>query len=95
MDYKDKTIRNYDKKEFTQRVAIALAGNPKFTEFYNFSVSQITESAERLANYFESESNYGDFDDYTDGELIQDALVSINNQIWSDREAQKLKEKKD
>ena len=83
------------KKEFTQRVAIALAGNPKFTEFYNFSVSQITESAERLANYFESESNYGDFDDYTDGELIQDALVSINNQIWSALEAQKLKEKKD
>jgi hypothetical protein len=83
------------KKEFTQRVAIALAGNPKFTTFNDFSVANITEKAERLANYFESESNYGDFDDCTDGELIQDALVSINNQIWSALEAQKLKEKKD
>jgi hypothetical protein len=83
------------KAEFAQRVAIALAGNPKFTTFNDFSVANITEKAERLANYFESESNYGDFDDCTDGELIHDALNSIENEICSDREAQKLKEKKD
>ena len=50
------------KKEFAQRVAIALAGNPRFTSLSDFSVVNITESAERLADYFEEHSDYGEFD---------------------------------
>lgn len=50
------------KKEFAQRVAIALAGNPRFTSSDNFSVYDITRSAERLADYFEEHSDYGEFD---------------------------------
>ena len=50
------------KKEFAQRVAIALAGNPRFTSLSDFSVVNITESAERLADYFDEHSDYGEFD---------------------------------
>ena len=69
------------KKEFAQRVAIALAGNPRFTSFSDFSVVNITESADRLADYFEDHSFNSGFDVMSDGELIRQALDDIEEEM--------------
>ena len=69
------------KKEFAQRVAIALAGNPRFTSLSDFSVVNITESAERLAEYFDEHSDYGEFDGMSDGDLIRQALDDIEEEM--------------
>ena len=69
------------KKEFAQRVAIALAGNPRFTSLSDFSVVNITESADRLADYFEDHSFNSGFDDMSDGELIRQALDDIEEEM--------------
>ena len=69
------------KKEFAQRVAIALAGNPRFTSLSDFSVVNITESADRLADYFEEHSDYGEFDGMSDGDLIRQALDDIEEEM--------------
>lgn len=69
------------KKEFAQRVAIALAGNPRFTSFSDFSPSSITQRADSLAEYFEDNSNYGYFDDMSDGEFIAHKLGDIEEEM--------------
>lgn len=50
------------KDEFAQRVAIALAGNPKVTDYLNFSTTNIIQKADELADDFEKESKHGYFD---------------------------------
>lgn len=69
------------KSEFAQRVAIALAGNPRFTSFSDFSPSSITQSADRLAEYFEDNSDYRGFDDMSDGEFIAQQLGNIEEEM--------------
>lgn len=51
------------KSEFVQRVAIALAGNPKFTMLGTISYVSIQQSADRLADHLEDNSDYCDFDE--------------------------------
>ena len=65
------------KKEFVQRVAIALAGNPKFVDHVNFSYCDIVDKADALADMFESRSNYGRFDELPDAEIIAEKLEDI------------------
>ena len=50
------------KSEFVQRVAIALAGNPKFVDHVNFSYTSIVDKADALADCIEERSNYVEFD---------------------------------
>lgn len=65
------------KKEFAQRVAIALCGNPKFVDHMNFSYCDIVDKADALADTFEARSNYGRFDEVSDAEVIADKLEDI------------------
>lgn len=44
------------KSEFVQRVAIALAGNPKFVDHVNFSYCDIVDKADALADCIEDRS---------------------------------------
>lgn len=69
------------KSEFVQRVAIALAGNPRFTSFSDFSRSNIVQQANRLAEYFELNSEHADFDDMSDGELISQKIDDIEEEM--------------
>ena len=71
------------KSEFVQRVAIALAGNPKFVDSDRLSVISICDEADRLAETFEERSNYGLFenDDETDLRCISNDLCAIRNAI--------------
>ena len=71
------------KNEFVQRVAIALAGNPKFADSDRLSVISICDEADRLAETFEQRSNYGLFenDDETDLRCISNDLSAIRNAI--------------
>ncbi len=72
------------KSEFVQRVAIALAGNPKFTDGNGrLDVIGISDEADRLANTFEERSNYGLFEDEdeTDLRCISNDLCAIRNAI--------------
>ena len=69
------------KAEFVQRAAIALAGNPRFTSFSDFSPSSIVQQANRLAEYFELNSEHADFDDMSDGEYIADKLGDIEEEM--------------
>lgn len=63
-------------KEFTQRVAIALAGNPKFAEYMHLGVDAIVNDAQRLAEAMDKE--YGDEFFDIEGE---DALWCISNDL--------------
>lgn len=71
------------KNEFVQRVAIAMAGNPKFADNSGLSVITIVDEAERLADTIESRSNYVEFenDDETDLRCISNDLSAIRNAI--------------
>lgn len=71
------------KSEFVQRVAIAMAGNPKFADNSRLCVITIVDEAERLADTFESRSNYVEFenDDETDLRCISNDLSAIRNAI--------------
>ena len=63
-------------KEFTQRVAIALAGNPKFADYKILFVDAIIEEAQRLAEAIDKEygSEFFDFEG-------EDALWCISNDL--------------
>lgn len=50
------------KSEFVQRVAIALAGNPKFVDHVNFNYTSIVNKADALADCLEECSNWAEFD---------------------------------
>ena len=50
------------KNEFVQRVAIALASNPKFADNSRLCVITIIDEADRLAGTIESRLNYVEFD---------------------------------
>lgn len=50
------------KSEFVQRVAIALAGNPKFVDHVNFNYCDIVDKADALADTMEDRSNWAEFD---------------------------------
>lgn len=71
------------KSEFVQRVAIAMAGNPKFADNSRLSVITIVDEAERLADTFESRSTCVEFenDDETDLRCISNDLSAIRNAI--------------
>ena len=71
------------KNEFVQRVAIALAGNPKFADDDRLSVISICGEADRLADTFEERSNYGLFEneDETDLHCISTDLNIICDTI--------------
>jgi hypothetical protein len=58
------------KAEFTQRVAIALAGNSKCFP-YGFTEIDIVRTADRLADEFEKSSLYGKFDEgFSDANIV-------------------------
>lgn len=71
------------KSEFVQRVAIALAGNPKFADNSRLSVITIIDEADRLADTIESRSNYVEFEneDETNLRCISNDLSAIRNAI--------------
>ena len=71
------------KSEFVQRVAIALAGNPKFADNSRLSVITIVDEAERLADTFEKRSTCVEFEneDETDLRCISNDLSAIRNAI--------------
>ena len=71
------------KSEFVQRVAIAMAVNPKFADNSRLSVITIVDEAERLADTFESRSTCVEFenDDETDLRCISNDLSAIRNAI--------------
>ena len=71
------------KSEFVQRVAIALAGNPKFADSDRLSVISICDEADRLADTFEERSNYGLFENEDEKDLrcISNDLSAIRNAI--------------
>lgn len=71
------------KSEFVQRVAIAMAGNPKFADNSRLSVITIVDEAERLADTFEKRSTCVEFenDDETDLRCISNDLSAIRNAI--------------
>ena len=50
------------KSEFVQRVAIALAGNPRFTDHVNFSYASIVDKADALADMMEERSRNAEFE---------------------------------
>ena len=60
------------KSEFVQRVAIALAGNPKFVDHVNFSYASIVDKADALADMMEERSRNAEFDN--EGETPLDSI---------------------
>ena len=84
------------KSEFVQRVAIALAGNPKFADNSRLSVITIIDEADRLADTIESRSNYVEFEneDETDLRCISNDLSAIRNAIggYDDEGEENIKE---
>lgn len=60
------------KNEFVQRVAIALAGNPKFVDHVNFSYASIVDKADALADMMEDRSRNAEFDN--EGETPLDSI---------------------
>lgn len=71
------------KSEFVQRVAIALAGNPKFVDHVNFSYASIIDKADALADMMGERSRFGSFEneDDTDLRCISNDLSAIRNAI--------------
>ena len=70
------------KSEFVQRVAIALASNPKFADYCKLDVISIVDEADRLARVFEDRSDYGGLFDDEDC----DTLSNISNELYNIRE---------
>lgn len=71
-------------KEFIQKTAIAMAGNPKFADGDgNLMVEEIVTEADRLASELDSLYSNKAFDDdgYTCAELICDNITAIRNAI--------------
>ena len=69
------------KNEFAQRVAIALVGNPKVTDYVNFSCSEITQKADMLADFFEEKPKNGDFDFSSPEIVIHDAINDLQEEL--------------
>lgn len=68
------------KAEFTQRVAIALAGNSKIYP-YGFTEIDIVRTADRLADEFEKSSIYGKFDEgFSDANIVE-AINDLSTEI--------------
>ena len=69
------------KNEFAQRVAIALVGNPKVTDYVNFSYSEITRKADMLADFFEEKSENGTFDVSSSETVICEAINDLQEEL--------------
>ena len=68
------------KAEFTQRVAIALAGNSKCYP-YGFTEIDIARTADRLADEFEKSSIYGKFDEgFSDANIVE-AINDLSTEL--------------
>ena len=67
------------KAEFTQRVAIALAGNSKCYPYG--SDIDIVRTADRLADKFEKSSIYGKFDEgFSDANIVE-AINDLSTEV--------------
>lgn len=71
------------KSEFVQRVAIALAGNPKFVDHVNFNYCDIVDKADALADTMEDRSRFAIFDNEgeTPLESISESLADIRKYL--------------
>ena len=75
-------------KEFTQRVAIALAGNPKFANYESLCVDAIIKEADRLAEAIDKEygSEFFEVEGETALSCISNDLSSIRMGITGDKD---------
>ena len=71
------------KSDFVQRVAIALASNPKFVDHVNFSFASIVDKADVLADMLEERSQYAEFDSEGDTplDIISESLEYIRKYL--------------